>query len=139
MELLALIVMPCVTLAVIFDEDIQGHTDISQLSIGANVDTIHLHDNNLGVSGIPADFFEGLPLVHTIWLMNNNLDDLDIPDFCFDGVGDSLLDLSLGNNHLTEIRKDQFKGLHVLEQLKLHANDIHTIQIGEHSSMGLVA
>ena len=136
MELLALIVLPWVALAVTFDHDNEWKTNVNQWPpIGTDVDTVHLYNNLLGNSGIPVDYFDGLPLVNLIYLMNNELDDQDVPDFCFSGVGNSLIELSLGNNDLTEIRTNQFKGLHVLQILKLHANDIHTIQIGKLSSM----
>ena len=138
MELFTLIVLPCVTLAETFMHNGQAITNVDQLpAIGTGVDTVRLESNNLGASnpGIPADYFQGLPLLHTIKLYDNNLDDQDVPDFCFSGVGDSLIELSLGDNLLTEIRTDQFKGLHVLEKLYLQANDIHTIQLGKPSSM----
>ena len=135
MELLPLAVMPCLTFAVTFMHNGQGITNVNQLpAIGTDVDKVRLENNNLGASGIPAAYFQGLPLLHTIFLYNNNLQDQDVPDFCFSGVGDSLIELSLGDNLLTEIRTDQFKGLHVLQKLALQANDIHTIQLGKRST-----
>ena len=66
-------------------------------------------------------------------LYDNILENNDIPDFCFSGIASSLTDLQLHGNLLTEIRRDQFSGLNLLEFLYLGNNQIILIESGKPS------
>ena len=130
MKIWTLLLLPGVALAVSFYHTSQGTTDITTIVIPSNADWILLNDNNLGVSGIPSNYFQNLPLLYNVWLSTNNLDDGDLPDHCFAGIGASLGILALPYNMLTVIRRNQFSGLAILEALNLQYNLIHTIQTG---------
>ncbi len=135
MDILSLLLLPGVALAVeIFTHEHQTTTDITTLSMPANVTEAYFSRNHFGVAGIPASYFQNFPFLLKIWLPQNQLDDLDIPDFCFAGVGSSLDMLYLAGNLLTVIRKNQFNGLHQLHRLYLRDNRIHSVEAGKNNS-----
>ena len=133
MEMFILVVLPGVVSAgaETFYHHQQDTTDITTLSIPSTKEIAELYSNKFGVAGIPATFFQNLPLLWKISMFNNELDDLDVPDFCFAGVESSLKELLLQMNLLAVIRRDQFSGLHLLEKLYLQDNGIHTIESGK--------
>ncbi len=132
-EILTLMFIPGVDLAAYFNHENQGTTDITTLSMPSNVQIANLMYNSLGVAGIPANYFnaQDFPNLKRMWLRNNDLDDAAVPDLCFTGIASSLLGLKMQYNLLTTIRKDQFKGLYLLDEIWLNHNSIHTVQSGK--------
>ncbi len=59
--ILLVFLFPATVLAVTFDHYQQGETDITSMSVSipSNAQIVRLHHNSLGVSGIPATFFQG--------------------------------------------------------------------------------
>ena len=134
MEMFILVVLPGMVSAsaVTFSHSNQGTSDITTVTIEpSNVEEATLNNNEFGVAGIPATFFQNFPDLKKLSLAINQLDDLDVPDFCFAGVGSSLTELGLSTNLLHVIRRDQLSGLHLLEKLSLTGNEIHTIEAGK--------
>ncbi len=129
MNILTLVTLPGVALSVTFDQSSQGITDISTVVIPADADFVDFKYNNIGQVGIPANYFQNLPLLWRLFLYNNQIDDGDLPDYCFAGIGSSLTVLYLHMNLLTVIRRNQFNGLPNLQELAL-GNQIHAIESG---------
>ena len=128
--ILSVFLLPNVWSTVIFSHINQPTTDIRNITLPANVEEAWLHDNSLGVDGIPATYFQNFPSLSKIWLYVNQLN--DFPDFCFSGIAGSLTFLDLAANNLTEIRKNQLAGLNLMEGLLLHENKIQMIEKGKY-------
>ena len=134
MEILISLAICLVTVQLIFAVDFthsnQGTTNISEVVMPGNVDQADLRGNSFGILGIPSDYFVNFPQLARLWLQDNLLNDSSIPDYCFTGIGNILIVLKMGDNLLTRIRRHQFSGLSVLDQLQLNKNSIHTIEQG---------
>ncbi len=133
--MLILVLLPEVVLAQITFSHTNNPatTDITTITITnpSNVEVVYLSGNSIGLTaGIPASYFPNLPAITKIYLQNNELNSNGIADFCFQGVGSTLLELKLQQNPLEVVTSNMLKGLFVLHSLDLDRSQIHTIEIG---------
>ncbi len=130
MQILIPLLLPTMVASSDFIHMNQGENDITTINIPSNAYLIRLARNKLGESGIPATFFQDFTSLGKLELWDNHLNDSGIPDFWLSGRENTITYISLYDNLLTTIRKNQFIGLHRLDYLSVGKNQLISIESG---------